>query len=131
MIQKDFGSRHEQTTISSYEKQTKKTVQENNAKFYKREVGRTVTSNGRTVLVGGRTDGVVEDKVIEVKNRIKRLPENIPDYDIAQLNVYLFLAEKQRGEMVETLRAQATGDDGASASPQQRVTPFEFESIVM
>ena len=27
-IQKDFGSRHEQKTISSYEKQTKKTVRE-------------------------------------------------------------------------------------------------------
>jgi hypothetical protein len=125
-IQKDFGSRQEHSAIGSYEKRTQKRVKARNDIFYKREVGMTGTTNGRKVLVGGRVDGLVGDKVIEVKNRIDRLPDSIPDYDIAQLNVYLFLVEKQQGEMVENLRTKQN-IDGDDIEPTQRVTNFDFD----
>jgi hypothetical protein len=124
-INMEFGARKEDSSIASYEKQTRKIVKDKNNKFYKRAVG-TTGHSFRKVLVGGRIDGAVDDKVIEVKNRINRLPDPIPDYDIAQLNVYLFLLEKQRGEMVETLRTDQGGSD--NGQPTQRVTSFDFDN---
>lgn len=62
------------------------------------------------VYVGGRCDGVVYDedgaaRIIEIKNRIRRLYNNVPEYERVQLMAYLYINNVERGELVERHRA--------------------------
>ena len=41
-------------------------------------------------------DGVCEDRIIETKNRKNRLFKKIPDYEMVQLNAYMFLTSKNK-----------------------------------
>lgn len=101
-IQKGYGSRVESAAIRHYEAGAQVEVTETNARFYKKVVG--TTFDGRDVLVGGRVDGRVGGRVVEVKNRMRRFLTPLPRYDVAQLQTYLFLLDSPEGELVEHLR---------------------------
>lgn len=78
--------------------------------FYKKSVG---TIDGVTVFVGGKIDGITEDRslVVEIKNRIRRLFYKVPFYEIVQLQCYLHLLNVDKGVIVECLN----GSDESSA----------------
>lgn len=75
--------------------------------FYKKQVG---TVDGIVVYVGGKIDGITEDRslVVEIKNRIRRLFYKIPFYEIIQLQCYLHLLNVRKGVIVECLNASDT-----------------------
>lgn len=100
-IRKDYGSRVEASAIQHYEEKTERKVQENNAKFYSRSIGKIKEYE---VLVGGRIDGKTGGRVVEVKNRMKRFMNPLPAYDIAQLQTYLYILDGKDGELIEHLR---------------------------
>jgi hypothetical protein len=101
-----FGTAQESTAISEYEKQESTSVVCRNDKFHKRLI---VSMDGCSIMVGGRVDGIKEDgTVIEVKNRMRRFFDPLPQYDIAQLQTYLFILDASKGEIVEQLKERET-----------------------
>ena len=84
-IQKDYGSRLESKAIEDYEAKEKVKVYDSNLKFHKIPIGKV---NDTEVWVGGRIDGKVGERVVEVKNRMKRFMNPLPKYDVAQLQTY-------------------------------------------
>ena len=106
-VKMDFGTRQEHHAIKQFEKRTQKLVKDRNSKFYKKKVGETVFSE-RNILIGGRVDGLVDGRLIEVKNRIKQIPENIPPYDLAQVAVYLYLLGHTEGDILESVKGGHT-----------------------
>jgi len=121
-IQKGYGSRAESTAIQHYEAKEKVQVKNSNVHFHKKKIG-TITFDGRDVLVGGRIDGQVgENRVVEVKNRMRRFMNPLPAYDIAQLQTYLYILDSPEGELVEHLR-QSSSSSSSDARTRSTVIP--------
>lgn len=79
--------------------------------FKKRAIGTLL--DGTVVEVGGRLDGYTEDgKVVEVKNRVGGLAFKIPEYEVPQVLVYMFVTESDAALHVERI----TLSDGSSFS---------------
>ncbi|MDF1867705.1 MAG: hypothetical protein P1U70_22995 [Saprospiraceae bacterium] len=69
-------------------------------KFRKRQIG--TTSSGRRVYVGGRMDGKIKNgKIIEVKNRMRRLFHTVRDYEKLQIMSYMFISKHGNATLVE------------------------------
>ncbi|OQS00987.1 hypothetical protein ACHHYP_02039 [Achlya hypogyna] len=104
-----FGIAQETHALTQYETTTQTSVEQRNAKFWSKRLGRVATADGgyRNVLVGGRIDGLTGEKVIEVKNRMTRFMTPLPKYDVYQLQTYLFLLDSTEGEIVEHLKKTA------------------------
>ena len=99
-VQTNYGTKKEAPAIQAYAKETSQVVKERNAQFHQRSVG---TIDGRKICIGGRIDASTDDRVIEVKNRMKRFIDPLPRYDIAQLQTYLFILDRENGEVVEAM----------------------------
>lgn len=58
---------------------------------------------GTKVLIGGRLDGVddKDEKVVEIKTRMRGLFHSIPEYEMVQLQAYMFVTGKHSGMLVE------------------------------
>ena len=104
-MHKSFGTKQETAGIEQYQNQRNVRVKERNLKFSKKKVATVATYN---VLVGGKIDGQVDGKVIEVKNRLKRFISPLPKYDTAQLQTYLYILGVREGELLEHLHAAKT-----------------------
>lgn len=66
----------------------KSVVTGNNDKWYYRKIGSTERS-GLKWGIGGRIDGFSHGKLVEVKNRIRRIPKTLPKYDMIQVQTYM------------------------------------------
>jgi hypothetical protein len=77
-----------------------------NDKFYKKKI----EFDGHTVWLGGKIDGLdAEGNIYEIKNRAKRIPYRIPDYDLIQVGAYMRLLGKSQAfvhEVVMTDRSK-------------------------
>ena len=78
-----------------------------NAKAFSKRI---VLNNGKEIKLYGRVDAIVDDVIIEIKNRRRRLFYEIVEYEKVQCHAYMFLAEKPfmihresfKGKSVET-----------------------------
>lgn len=68
--------------------------------------------DGTEVAVGGRLDAFADSRVIEIKNRVGGLRFEIPDYEMTQVFVYMFVKEVRLASLVERL----VFEDGTSMS---------------
>jgi len=79
-------------------------VKENNSSFFRTEVGDfTLGSAHIRYSIGGRIDGLVGKKLIEIKNRKQRFLTPLPQYDVIQMHCYMKLLDVKEGELVEHL----------------------------
>ncbi len=60
----------------------------------------------RTWRLAGRADGFRDDAVIEVKNRIRQIPPQLPLYELIQTQAYCQLFALPRAQVVEALRTE-------------------------
>lgn len=101
-MNRGFGTKQEAPAIKQYETQQKASVGKRNDKFHKRKI---TSIDGHTIYIGGKVDGIKEDgTVIEVKNRMRRFFDPLPEYDVIQLQTYLFILKATKGELVEQLK---------------------------
>ena len=98
----------EEKTVTEFAVASGKKVRREPAKLYKK----LLTYNDLSWLLVGRVDARDENTIVEVKNRTRRFM--CPDYDVIQLQAYMFLCGKNNGILLERL----FGDN--------RETPFEF-----
>ncbi|KAK3754469.1 hypothetical protein QZH41_006772 [Actinostola sp. cb2023] len=76
-------------------------------------MGKVMECDGVEWVLQGRADALLEDKVIEVKNRRSRFMQ--PLYDLIQLQAYLFLYDRTEGILLERL------------NEENKETPVKFE----
>lgn len=100
----NFGTKNEKNSLNKYNTKTQKNVSTTN-KFFKKEI---FTTKKHKWLLGGKIDGLDEedDTIIEFKNRVNRLFYKLRDYEKVQTMTYMFLLEKQKSRLVETLKTR-------------------------
>ncbi|CAM9400436.1 unnamed protein product, partial [Sphacelaria rigidula] len=93
------GTQNEHKGIASYEKAKRVKLHGKNTQFHIKRIGETSTRT--KVNVGGRVDGLTNDKVIEVKSRRHRFFSTLPLYEKVQVQAYMFLTDKPIAEVVQ------------------------------
>lgn len=95
---KNFGTKNEKSVLDLYsEKYEKKLLTP--AKFVKKKI---LEYKDYRWYIGGRIDGITDDYiVIEVKNRIYKLFNEMKDYERPQLQAYMFINGLKKGHLVE------------------------------
>jgi hypothetical protein len=97
----NFGTKYEGNSIDIYSQKTGNKVIRVE-KFFFKKIG---TSNDINWYIGGKVDGITEDKIlIEVKNRTKKLFYNLRDYEKVQVLSYLKLLDLDMAHLVESLK---------------------------
>jgi hypothetical protein len=81
LVYKHRGTANEARAISAYEQHYDCTVKLQNSIFYKTPVG--------LAIIGGRVDGLVGDRLVEVKCRQNRFFDTLPDYEYVQIQCYM------------------------------------------
>ena len=107
-LRRERGTNLEAKTVTDFAITTGKKVQTEPAKLYRK----VLTYNDMSWLLVGRIDARDDNTIVEVKNRTRRFM--CPEYDILQLQAYMYLCDKTSGILLERLHGE------------NRETPFEF-----
>jgi len=114
-VNKAFGANNEPSFIKDFEFKTNIKVKENNKKFFKKECGVTTRTKIPWYL-GGRIDGFHDGKLIEIKNRVSRVFNNIPEYENIQFQCYLQLVNLEHGDLLQRLKSDTTNTNDLSST---------------
>ena len=107
-LSKDRGTKLEAKTVTDYAIVSGKPVRREPTKLYRK----LMNYEDISWILCGRVDARDENTIVEVKNRTKRFM--CPDYDLLQLQAYMFLCNKSNGILLERLHGE------------NKETPFEF-----
>lgn len=97
VVNKQRGTKNESSAIELYEAETGTTVEENNAKFYLCNLG----DDANPCYIGGYVDGLVKNKVIEVKCRRNRFFQWTPKYEKVQITAYMHVVGRTECDLVQ------------------------------
>lgn len=104
-ISKNHGIRHEESSIEKYESKfgVKLDVSQ---QMYKRSI--CLSKSGKEYILCGKMDGIdnVNNKIIEVKNRTNGFFSEVRDYEMTQMQLYMFLTGLDNCELVEEYNKQ-------------------------
>ena len=99
ITQTSFGTRQEKKSIHIYTQLTNTPVLDLKY-FCKRPL---IQSQEDVWFIGGKIDGILEDKtIIEVKNRMRGLFNTVREYERIQTFAYMFILHSQKSQIVET-----------------------------
>ena len=99
MTNTNFGTKNEDKSIHIYTQMTGLPVIRIN-KFFKKLI---IKSNDYSWFLGGRIDGILENRtIIEIKNRMHKLFNKVKDYEKVQTYSYMYILETNKSEIVET-----------------------------
>lgn len=98
-LYKKFGTDHEDEVTTGICEKLGLSIVKSNA-FVKKVL---CTCKGVKVLVGGRLDGVDEaaGTIYEIKNRMRGVFGKVPEYEMAQIQTYMFITGKIKSVLVE------------------------------
>ena len=101
-LQKDFGTKEETSVTDVAEKLIGKQI-EKTYRFVMKKMFETETI---AWYVGGRVDGLTKaGEVVEIKNRMRRLFNEVKQYEYIQLITYLFIHSAPGGYLVEGFKS--------------------------
>ena len=103
------GIQNEHKGIASYEKSKRVKLHGKNSNFYKKCIGQSTF--GTPVYVGGKVDGLTDDKVVEIKCRRNHLFNTLPLYEKVQTQAYLFLTGKDTVEVLQKYDGYTRSDE--------------------
>jgi small-conductance mechanosensitive channel len=92
------GRRDETAALQVEERTTHRPIGRRNAEFFRHAMK---TPDGTAFELCGYVDGVCDDHVVEVKNRMKRLFATIPTYEMVQMHAYMVLAGQKKCRWVQ------------------------------
>lgn len=127
---KSYGTHNEKKAIEYYIQETGLNVDEGQKRFTKV----IATSNGLHNLkyewtLVGKIDGVnSNDEIVEIKNRANQLFKNLRPYERVQLQTYLKMTKKEKGHLVEYLKAKEN-QEGKIFVISQEFDPQFWKSI--
>ena len=97
-INKNRGIVNENKIINIYEKKNNIKIKENNSKLYKMKL---FTIDIYNIYICGKIDGIIDNTLIEIKNRRNRLFEFIPIYEQIQTEIYFRLTNLENGKLIQ------------------------------
>jgi hypothetical protein len=108
-----YGTRNEGRGIDAFTNITGKEIQAKQTKLSYRFHTDTLTDDQVVDWhITGKYDGLTTDnEVVEVKNRQKRLFNEIRDYEMCQLQTYLHILKSDKGYLVEVLGGKKGEDN--------------------
>ena len=102
---KTRGTVRENTSLSMFEKKEGVKVSERNDKFYKK----TIWFKKFSLTIGGRVDGIIDNnQIIETKNRKTPRKGDIYMNDKIQLEIYMWLLDKESAVLIELCNDEQT-----------------------
>jgi len=103
-IKKDLmmrrGNIKENNNLDHIQKKRNIVIGSRNTKMYEK-VLYTSPDNVYELVVRGKMDGITDEYIVETKNRTKRLFNSIPDYELVQLETYMFLSDMKNAIHIE------------------------------
>ncbi|MCH9712641.1 MAG: hypothetical protein K0U20_08475 [Proteobacteria bacterium] len=99
-----FGTQQEERSIQQFSQDNNVRVQEGNTRFYKKWIGST--SMGTRWGFGGYVDGITEDAIVEIKNRIRRFFTFIPEYEQIQLQAYMQVLDMNKAIHIQQFNGE-------------------------
>jgi hypothetical protein len=100
-VNKMRGSLYENKGINQYERKTNKVITHRNSETYEKIVKKTLEYN---IILRAKVDGIDREHncLIEHKNRVNRLFEEIPDYEQVQMEIYMRMTGLERCQLIQT-----------------------------
>lgn len=99
-IKTEIGKRNENIGLDKYEKKEKIKVTNRNQQIYYCNLHFI----NETLKIGGKIDGVHEDKIVEHKQRLNRLFDKIPIYEQWQLMLYMYITGTKKSILVQSFK---------------------------
>ena len=94
-----YGTKTESSAIEVYEAKTGNEVSMKNTTCKSRTVG--------DIMIRGKIDGMTaDDKILEIKNRTKRLFGEVRLYEYIQVQCYLFIYDMQCADLAENFKSE-------------------------
>lgn len=106
VVNKSRGTKNESKGIAKYEAQTRTKVRGNNSKFFMKNIG----DEDDPCWIGGRVDGIVGDKIIEVKCRRNRFFTWLVPYEKVQTQCYMRITGKHKCDLVQKFNGKIKTD---------------------
>ena len=125
------GTEQESTIRQSFSKSIGKTVKTSNKFIANKEP--LITVNGIEVYIGGKHDGMVDGKIVEIKTRQKHFL-GTPLYELVQIHAYMHIYETRNAILVESYNGQEKRheiifDDGLWAKVKSELFTFLSDMI--
>ena len=114
------GNIGETPAIRMYEQQTGRTVHSCNAKLYSKVM---VETPGMKLVLNGKVDGLVGNRVVEVKTRRYKFFDKLPEYESVQIQAYMFLTDRKLCDLVQSY-------DNQIKVSSHKFVPTKFDKIV-
>ena len=99
IINTEHGIEKESNALETFE-QIENVKLNTSQEFYKFKIN---TFDNYDFWLGGKLDGIHEDYIVEVKNRTKQFFYKIRDYEMIQIQLYMFLLNYNKAKLVEKL----------------------------
>lgn len=102
-VHTERGKNSEEKSLNTMQVEMKQKINQRNTKFYKEYL--RYDKGKKRVMIGGKVDGIAEDgTLIEMKNRQYKLFDKIPDYEMVQIHVYMYLTKMSKCNLIQCFR---------------------------
>jgi len=99
-LQMRRGNVKENSNLNVTQKKDKIVIKDRNSKMYNKILYESPDGKYK-INIKGKVDGMTEGGIVETKNRSRRLFNRIPDYELVQLEAYMFLTGLDKAIHVE------------------------------
>jgi delta 1-pyrroline-5-carboxylate dehydrogenase len=93
-VSTQHGIKHEATALDMYTEQTRASVQKHTKVLEH--------THNNQYKIRGKVDGIADEKVVEIKNRARRLFGKVVPYEYCQVQLYMHMLEKSEADLVES-----------------------------
>ena len=100
LMKTTYGLNMEKTAIELFEERYN-TKLDTTQKYYCNIVKKT---KNKIWYIGGKLDGINEEYIVEIKNRTNRFFNVIREYELTQIQLYLYLTNMKNGKLVEKFK---------------------------
>ena len=97
IVNTSYGIKNEDNVLQIYSKNKQITVHKV-CEFRKRKIG-------NNLYIGGKIDGLTQNgEIVEIKNRMYKLFNNLREYERVQLQSYIYIFKLKKGYLVESFK---------------------------
>jgi len=128
LINKSHGINNENNALDVYEKQNNIQL-DKTQKYYSKFM---FHYNNKDWYIGGKMDGIDEENktIIEVKNRTRCFFNSVRDYEMTQIQIYMYLKDYDNSILVEKLNNKIKKTSIKYNEDYLNITLFELQQFI-
>ena len=128
LINKSHGINNENNALDVYEKQNNIQL-DKTQKYYSKFL---FNYNNKDWYIGGKMDGIDEENktIIEVKNRTRCFFNSVRDYEMTQIQIYMYLKDYDNSILVEKLNNKIKKTSIKYNEDYLNTTLFELQQFI-